>query len=224
MLYCIDCSNNSHDRYIAHLHQAAKNGDQESLVTLACLYAMGEDVKQDSNMAVDYYKKYLETTGKPSQDVTIAHVYYEIKNSKCFIVCAKKHGLEQNWLEKAAQEGHAQAQYEMGRHYENDDFDKAAFWYLKAAGQGHVDAQYSLASLYQNSERYGRPKDDVKALEWYKKAASQGHAQAQHMVAEYYSTGKAGETNPGLASEYYQKAATSFKAQAEKCLEEPIND
>ena len=52
-------------------------------------------------------------------------------------------------LEKAAEQGDAQAQYELGRCYNaGDKVPKdnaiAAQWYAKAAEQGHTDAQFNL--------------------------------------------------------------------------------
>ncbi|KAI7817195.1 hypothetical protein BC939DRAFT_466762 [Gamsiella multidivaricata] len=53
------------------------------------------------------------------------------------------------WYLKAANRGHADAQFILGTMYNCGmgvprDHSKAREWCLKAADQGHVDAQYSL--------------------------------------------------------------------------------
>lgn len=61
-------------------------------------------------------------------------------------------------LEKAANQGHANACYLLGLGYENGiadlqkDMAKAARLYTKAAGQGSEDALYALAQLYERGE------------------------------------------------------------------------
>ena len=53
------------------------------------------------------------------------------------------------WYRKAAEQGDASAQYNLGVMYENghgveQDDEQAVFWYRKAAEQGYADAQYNL--------------------------------------------------------------------------------
>ena len=55
----------------------------------------------------------------------------------------------------AAEQAHAQAQYNLGVHYDHgkgvaQDFTAAREWYEKAASQGHADALYSLGYLYDH--------------------------------------------------------------------------
>ena len=85
------------------------------------------------------------------------------------------------WWRKAAEQGYASAQYNLGLMYKNgegvpEDDVEAAKWYRKAAEQGNAWAQYNLGWMYDNGE--GVPKDDVEAAKWYHKAAGQGHSQA----------------------------------------------
>ena len=49
------------------------------------------------------------------------------------------------WHHKAAEQGHAEAQYNLGICYENgkgveQDYEKAEEWYREAAAQGHEKA------------------------------------------------------------------------------------
>ena len=86
-------------------------------------------------------------------------------------------------LEKAADQGDQDAQYELGRWYARDwgvekDLKEAVKWCQKAADQGHQGAESKLRyDYYQNriwlewSEVY---KDFNEAEKWYQKAADQG--------------------------------------------------
>lgn len=82
-----------------------------------------------------------------------------------------------------AQQGDAQAQYELGYMYffatdENAESDptKSFEWFSKAARQGHPEAQTQLGMMYGGG--FGVRRDDSKSMYWYKEAAAQGNAEA----------------------------------------------
>jgi TIR domain-containing protein/Sel1 repeat-containing protein len=86
------------------------------------------------------------------------------------------------WYRKAAEQGHAGAQYSLGRMYDlgwgvAEDNHQAVQWYRKAAEQGHAGAQYNLGMMYDRG--WGMAKDAIQAVQWYRKAAKQGYAMAQ---------------------------------------------
>ena len=77
------------------------------------------------------------------------------------------------WLEKAANQGHAKAQYNLGRCYYNGqgvvpNYEKAAYWFKKAANQGNAEAQYNLGLHYYYG--LGVKKDLKKAKFWKDKS------------------------------------------------------
>jgi TPR repeat protein len=83
---------------------------------------------------------------------------------------------------KAAEQGHALAQYDLAAIYDNGygikkDMQNAAVWYRKAAEQGDAQAQCNLAIIYKTGD--GAEKDMQQAAMWFTKAAEQGYAQAQ---------------------------------------------
>ena len=89
------------------------------------------------------------------------------------------------WYLKAAEQGHADAQYKLAGCYENgwgvdEDGEAAAEWYMKAAEQGHADAQYEIGYFLYNvcdgCEEEG--------LEWWRKAAEQGQEDAINILKE----------------------------------------
>jgi hypothetical protein len=87
------------------------------------------------------------------------------------------------WYRKAAEQGHAEAQanlgimYQHGRGIPKDDAE-AVKWYRKAAEQGQALGQNNLGWMYANGQ--GVTKDDAEAVKWYRKAAEQGHVTAQN--------------------------------------------
>jgi TPR repeat protein len=61
------------------------------------------------------------------------------------------------WYKKAAKQGHAEAQYNLGIMYYNGrgvdvNYKKAIEWYEKAAEQGLLNAQSNLGVMYQNGQ------------------------------------------------------------------------
>lgn len=76
-----------------------------------------------------------------------------------------------DWLRKAAEQGHAGAQYMMGNAYYFgyepllQDYQQAVVWYRKAADHCHYPAQSELGKLYAEGE--GMPRDYQQAYAWY---------------------------------------------------------
>jgi len=109
------------------------------------------------------------------------------------------------YLQNAAEQGDAQAQYLLGLWYFSGqggqkDYAKAAEWYGKAAEQGDAMSQYYMGLLYLAGQ--GVPEDKTNATELFSKAAIQGVARAQ-----YYT---------GLLSQDYAKAAEWYEKAAEQ--------
>ena len=93
---------------------------------------------------------------------------------------------------KAAKQGKAEAQYNLGLMYDNGqgvnkDYTKAVYWFSKAAEQGRADAQYILGLMYYEGQ--GVNKDYTKAVYWHTKAAEQGYAEAQLILGLMYLNG-----------------------------------
>ena len=82
-----------------------------------------------------------------------------------------------NWLLKAAQQGHPQAQAALlKRYYSGENIfggkAEAVKWFRDAAEQGNAFAQFQLGMMYNAGN--GVPKDDVEALAWLNLSASTG--------------------------------------------------
>lgn len=110
------------------------------------------------------------------------------------------------WYHKAAAQGHAKAQVNLGICYAiaGDDAN-AVDWYRKAADQGVAQAQLNLGQCYSKGE--GVEKDEMEALKWYRKAALQGFAEAQHNLGVIYKDGNGVAKNDVEAAKWFYKAA-----------------
>ena len=118
------------------------------------------------------------------------------------------------WVQKAAKQGYARAQcnlgdmYKFGRGVKQSD-EKVLEWYLKAAEQGLARTQYDLGNMYYYGTDYGTGVEQSyeKAVEWYLKAAEQGDAWAQNDLGEMYYNGTGVEQSYEKAAGWYLKAA-----------------
>lgn len=110
-----------------------------------------------------------------------------------------------------AEQGHAYAQYELGRMHEfglvvqEKDYAKAVHWYRRAAEQGHAEAQSALGGMY--SQGHGVAKDDARAALWYRKAAEQGDAHSQLMLGWMYHDGRGVQIDYEQTVHWWRKAA-----------------
>jgi tetratricopeptide (TPR) repeat protein len=125
------------------------------------------------------------------------------------------------WYRKAAEQGHAQAQVNLGTLYSKGlgvgrDYTEAVKWYRKAAEQEHAQAQNNLGVMY--SEGQGVVQDYNEAAKWCSKAAEQGHAQAQTNLCIMYSEGQGVAQDYKEAAKLCRKAAEQGHGQAQAIL------
>lgn len=140
------------------------------------------------------------------------------------------------WYRKAADQGHAKAQSEMGVFNKNGWIDgasptEAKRWWLLAAAQGDADACSSLALDAQRQSLQARLKGNAtlqkqfrdETIRWYTKAAEAGDRGSQFELGEMYNRmndlGQSGKSRPyGItdadcdfesAMKWYLKAAKS---------------
>jgi uncharacterized protein len=138
----------------------------------------------------------------------------------------KDQAVARMWLTKAAEQGHANAQFYVGaRFYStryssirpmwgsteaevpgNESAALAVIWLTKASEQGIADAQYMLGNMYNYAEG-GIPQDGAAAVKWLTKAAEQGHDQAQADLAHKYDNGVDVPEDNATAVMWYTKAA-----------------
>ena len=138
-------------------------------------------------------------SGDAAAQFDLANEYYQQGN----------HAKAFEWATKAAGQGLAQAQTNLGVMYEfgdgvHQDYHKAVEWYTKAADQGYAVAQFNLGLMYDKG--LGVHQDYHKAVEWYTKAAHQGDEFAQYELGEMYDKGLGVRQNKSTAKHYYGQA------------------
>ena len=127
------------------------------------------------------------------------------------------------WYRKAADQGHAMAQFNLGLMYYYgrgvpQDYAEAMKWYRKAADQGHARAQFNLGIMYYDYK--GVRQNYAEAMKWYRKAADQGHARAQFNLGLMYYDGKGVPQN---YAENYAEAMKWFRKAAEQGFDHAQN-
>jgi len=123
------------------------------------------------------------------------------------------------WYRRAAEQGDAAAQYNLGQMYRTgqgvpQDHAEALKWYRRAAEQGDADAQHNLGFMYRNGQ--GVPQDHAEAVKWYRRAAEQGNALAQNNLGVMYGTGKGVPQDYVQAHLWYNLAASTQKEPEER--------
>lgn len=80
--------------------------------------------------------------------------------------------IAKEWYMKAAEQGHKDAQYYLGRlyHWQIKEYEKAIFWFMKSAEQGHLEAMVYLAAAFQkNIKKQNIIANYRNSIFWYEK-------------------------------------------------------
>ena len=146
----------------------------------------------------------------------------EMYNRGTAALSDKQYAEALEWLSRAAGQGHAMAQNNLGGMYANGlgvakNEAEAVKWYRKAAEQGHATAQNNLGTMYERGT--GVAKDVAEAVKWYRKAAEQGHATAQNNLGTMYERGLGVAKSDTEAADWYRKAAEQGNENGEKNFE-----
>ena len=82
------------------------------------------------------------------------------------------------WMEKAAKQDYAPAQFNLGTFYlDLENYEQALFWLTKASNQYYALADYQIGVMYSNG--LGVEKDGDKVYYWLTKAAMHGYKDAK---------------------------------------------
>ena len=162
---------------------------------LAILYKNGKGVVQSDEMALYWLKKSVEHGNDDAKQMLASFSNFDIDTIK-----------------KAAENGDAIAQYNLGTYYYegycvNKSYTKAVELFKKSANQGYASAQFNLGLCYQQG--VGTAQSYKNAVYWYKKAAEKDDVGAQFNLGFCYYNGL-GETIS------YEKATYWYKRAAEK--------
>ena len=162
-------------------------------------------------------KKHNEITGRGNESVHVNNGTRKENEEKLDKEAVKA----VEWYRRAAEQGKAVAQRNLGICYENGtgvtkDTVKAVEWYRRAAEQGNAEAQINLGFCYEKGT--GVTKDAVKAVEWYRRAAEQGNAEAQLKLGICFYEGTGVKSDIGKAAELFRQAADQGDARGESVL------
>jgi len=121
------------------------------------------------------------------------------------------------WFKKAAVQGHAVAQNNVGGCYYNgdgveQDYRQAVEWFEKAAEQGHKVAQNNLGECYYYVN--GVSSSFEEAVRWFIKAAEQEEVNAQYNLGICYTNGTGTTPNDDQAFMWFLKAAEQDHVEA----------
>jgi len=95
---------------------------------------------------------------------------------------AKDDAQAADWYQKAAKQGYAPAQTNLGQFYAAGrgvpkDFAQALMWFKAAANQGNTTAQVNMGVMYERG--FGVAADREAAITWYRVASDHGSTVAQ---------------------------------------------
>ena len=230
------CEDDSRDQEAFQwYHQAAKQGHAEAQYRLGQIYEDSEEnsgpryfIEYSPVDKVEALYWYIEAAeqGHAEAQYKLGEMYENIEvdeDDEDIEVCLRDYSEAEDykveatkWFRKAAEQGHTEAQYKLGKMYEDgrgveQDSKKAIEWYQKAADRGLYGALYTLGKMYEDGS--GVEQDSRKAIEWYRKAAQQRHTTAQYKLGEIYEYGKGVEQNDEEAVKWYRKAAKQRSAK-----------
>jgi len=124
-----------------------------------------------------------------------------------------------DWYTKAAKQGLASAQFNLGRMYVagkgiTRDVELGISWQLKAAEQGLAGAQFAIGKRYFSG--VGLTQDYQQALDMFLRAAEQGFADAQNQLGVMHFQGEGVPKDNVQAHKWFNIASTSDDASAKR--------
>ena len=166
---------------------SAEQGSVISQAILGHMYMNGNGVAQDSIKGLEWYNKAIE-----QDEPTALYALAEAMEKEDSIAGYSKRQLRKRptieFITRAAKNKHAEAQYKLGRFYEEGTYvkkskKKAFNWYMHAASQGHADAMERVGYYYEKGR--GVKKNEHKAANWYRLAEQGGNEQAKRKMDWY---------------------------------------
>lgn len=122
-----------------------------------------------------------------------------------------------HWLERAAKQGHLDAQLDLGLLcLESGDAEGGRQWLIIAGAGGSAQAQYQLFRYYFEGQ-YGAP-DYSQAMEWLEWAVQGGVVEAQDALGSLYLYGENVPEDRKKARYWLRKAAAKSLPQAQYYL------
>ncbi len=227
--------------------KSAGQGNEHGLELLAFLYEEGIGVPRDTAKARRLHAQSAERVAalvergfestKDNLFSIAAHLFEQPYQSVDDIDITQVRG----WIECLAEDGHADAQYVLGRMYEQGyatpryhstpDLDKAYAWFRQAAANGSEVAYERLLDNYMQrltlppdyqpviaGDLMGRPLDEAKA--WLQETAELGRMDSQLALGVAYHLGNGFERDLDKAQFWYKRAAAQGSDEAHDLLDQ----
>ena len=186
--------------------EKAEAGDAAAQWWLGASYQYGIGAEKNHRQALHWYRLAARQGSQPAQDMLQA-------------LSGQAHDQQQlELLLEQAEQGDAQAQYEVGRRLWNgdgvdQDHKQAADWFDRAARQGLAAAQCALGLCYERGD--GVEQSYSQAVAWCRWAAQQGDAEAQCRLGRYLAAGCGVRKDAAEAAVWYRNAADQGLAEAQ---------
>ena len=203
----------------AHCYQwAADNGSFAAMTALGFLYMEGKGVEKNVELANHYLIKSKDTLewqlyGKMPFDVVQVKAQQGDAEAMCLMGERYAHGdgvkkdedTASEWWSKAAELGHARAQFNLGIYYfyNKKEIDNGLKWLNEAARQNLDLAFFSLGYIYFKGINV--EKNIAKGLEYITKAAELGKQEAQFRLSCIYHDGNVVEQDLDKARYWLEK-------------------
>ena len=189
---------------IENLELKAAAGDRDSQYLLSLLYEDGIEVPEDAEKAFIWCKKSAHSGDKVSA-FRLSKMYRFGRGTE------KSEILANDWLCRAAELGHAEAQYcfalshFLGIEGASKSLAIAKDWFLRAAEQNHAESFYYLGILYQYGK--GVESNEELAFSFYCKSADLNCPSGQCAAAFMYEHGRGCQIDTRKSWKYYFAAA-----------------
>lgn len=165
--------------------KAAKGG-REIALTNAVAMLESQDISTDKKLETVKYVRAQADKGRAAAQEALGQFY-----RKGLYGVPKDLDTAFFWIEKAANDGNAQAQYKLGFAKKigidiPKDKEGAVEWLRKSARQGNMNGQYWLGEAYKDGD--GVIKSEAIAAEWFKLAYKSGYKSAAlQLLFLYYN-------------------------------------
>ena len=163
------CTNKDYKEAFKWFKKVAVQGDAPAQYKLGVMYDTGQEVAENHLEAFKWFKKaavqgdapaqyklgMMYNTGQSPVEMPIAR---QILQEMTYNTAQEKNHQEAfKWFKKAAVQGYAPAQHNLGVMYSEGhgvatNYKEALKWYKKAAGQGQATAQYHLGVMYNTGQ------------------------------------------------------------------------
>ncbi|KAJ1918391.1 hypothetical protein H4219_002617 [Mycoemilia scoparia] len=222
----------SNNRAYSYYNMAAALGDAKSNYRMSLVYLNGElGRKVDIKKAMIFLRRAsdLADTKCPDAPYTLGMIYLgNYPNKDVYQAVFKDTEEAHKLLDRAANLGSANAQYQLGLLFEFAEFNFPAdpfasvTYYRMAADQGHAEAQMALSGWYLSGSEGVIEQSDKDAFEWAFEAAKKGLPRAEFGMGYYFEVGIGTIKDPNVARDWYQLAAKHGSEEAKKRLNENI--